>query len=522
MNAEPVIVVGAGPAGTSAALALADRGIAVHLLDAGTGGVRLPPAGNLLDARFGDAEQWRWQIGERGEGLATSAKASPKFRVPGMRPIFDGVNEHNHLQASPGFFLAGAAAAGGLSNAWGCGVARFDAAELGELADDATAMHDSYARAALRMGLSGASDDALQAYFGLDDWSAPALPLDSLHARLWQRRARTSHGLRLGRARVAVLSSPRAGRSACDLSGLCLWGCPGRATWSAALDAETLARDPRVRMESGAWVERLRQRDDGGWHVDALIDGQSRTFGARQVVLAAGTLATTRLALGALPDPPRSLRLQSNPMAAFLMTLPAAFGAPRERGFGLAQLSFALDGRRDEDGPGFGNLFSTAGIPVSEFLAHLPISRRAGLPLLRALLPSTLVGNFFLPGGLSDHRVVLGVDGGLRIDAGQSPDLAPALADAHRRITQAFRRMGGWLLPGSFVPGVAGADLHYAATLPIRRTPAAHECHLDGRLAGASNLYIVDGASLPTLPAKAHTLSLIANADRIARRLLPK
>lgn len=75
------------------------------------------------------------------------------------------------------------------------------------------------------------------------------------------------------------------------------------------------------------------------------------------------------------------------------------------------------------------------------------------------------------------------------------------------------------MLPGSFVPGAPGADLHYASTLPISRTPRIHECRIDGEIAGLPGIYAIDGASLPLLPAKAHTMTIMANADRIARAL---
>ena len=75
------------------------------------------------------------------------------------------------------------------------------------------------------------------------------------------------------------------------------------------------------------------------------------------------------------------------------------------------------------------------------------------------------------------------------------------------------------MLPGSFVAGPLGADLHYAATLPISKHPSAHECRINGELAGLPGVYVIDGAALPRLPAKAHTLTIMANADRIARFL---
>jgi len=514
---EPVFVIGAGPAGTSAALALRERGIPVHMLDAGVARIKLPPVGNVLKLRFGDHQQWRWQIGASGEAMAASPEASPKLRVPGLGPIFDGYAAANRIRPAEGFHVVGALAAGGLSNAWGCGVARFDTVELGTLADDRAAMEESYDRVGRRMGLSGASADALSSRLGLDEISAPALPLDSLHKRLWKRRERSGNSVRIGRARVAVLSKPQNGRLACDLSGMCLWGCARRSTWSAVSDAERLKRDPGVAFDRGVVVDALRPDGAGGWWIESSVAGGTRRYRARVVLLAAGTLATTRLALTALPQPPVRLRLKSNPMAAFLLCLPAMLGAPREPAFGLAQLSFAItQGLAAES---CGNLFSTVGLPVNDFLTHLPISRRAGLPLLRALLSSCVVGNLFLPGELSAHTVSLGAENSLSINGGADPRLAEIVADGRSTLQRAFRKMGAWLLPGSFVEGPAGADLHYASTLPVSRHPAAHECRLSGELAGLPGVYVVDGAALPNLPAKPHTLTIMANADRVAKRI---
>lgn len=514
---EAVTVVGAGPAGTSAALALRERGIPVTVLDAGTARVTPPPVGDLLGLRLRDTTQWQWQLGRHGEALAATDQASPKLRVPGLRAIFEGFAQVNRIR-SDDFQVIGALAAGGLSNAWGCGVARFHEDELGALAFDQAAMDASIERVARRMGLSGRSDDSLSDYFGLDAFCGPALAMDSAHRALWERRDRLGDKIRMGRARVAVLGESREDRLGCDLSGMCLWGCVRRATWSAAWDVEKLKRDPGVRFEAGARVQALLPDGEGNWWIDADTQAGPRRYRSKRVLLAAGTLATTRLVLAALPPGQPALRLQSNPMAAFLLWLPALLGAPRERSFGLAQLSFAAE--LGDRGTAFGNLFSTAGIPVSEFLAHLPIARRAGLPLLKSILSSCVVGNVFLPGDLSAHEVRMEADQGLRIKGGDDPRLSEAFAEAKSLLSRRFRKAGAWMLPGSFVRGQTGADIHYACTLPVSPRPRAHECHLNGELAGLPGLYVVDGAALPRLPAKAHTLTIMANADRIAGKLI--
>lgn len=510
----PVVIAGAGPAGVSAAWALHARGVPVVMLDAGLSAPPPPPDGDYLGLRREDAEQWRWQLGNRFESLAATADASPKMRVPGLRSIFTGYAQANDLHPEPGFHLVGALAPGGLSNAWGCGVGRFDAEELGPLRVERQAMDDAYAQVARRIGLSGASDDPLREYFGIDDWARPALPLDPLHARIWDRSGATDADVLLGRARIAVLNEERGARAACDLSGTCLWGCARRATWSAALDVAAL-RQAGVVVHADVRIQRLLP-DDGGWRIEARnLSGEPSSFRARRVLLATGTIATTRLVLAALPDPPSQVRLFSNPMAAFLLFLPSAFGKARTRAFGLAQLSFVLP-RLHGDEAAMGNLFSTAGLPVNEFLAYLPITRRAGLPLLRRILPATVVGNVFLPGSLSGHAAGLNADAGLWIRGGAADAMPDVLARARALLQRRFRKLGAWMLPGSFVPGAPGADIHYAATLPIRTNPAAHECRLDGQVAALPGLHVIDGASLPSLPAKAHTLTIMANATRIA------
>lgn len=516
------LIVGAGPAGVSAAWALCNRGIPVTLLDSGSSTMAPPPRGQYLDLRFNDSEQWKWQVGEEYTGLDFSTNASPKLRVPRFHEIFKNYARANKIEVEHDFELRGALAAGGLSTAWGCGVSCFDDDDLGDLSTELAAMQQSYATVARRTGLSGASDDSLRSYFQLDQWAGQALPLDRLHALLWSRRKRLNPvgDFRLGRSRVAVLADDLEGRSGCNLSGTCLWGCARQSTWSAAMELSALSKQAGFRYLPGLHVERLQVLDDGSWSVFAASDsGESRSFRTRRLLLGAGTIATTRLVLSAIQSPLSSIRLWSNPMAAFLLLLPRMLGAPRERAFGLAQLSFALENAHDRESA-MGNLFSTAGLPVSEFLDHLPITRRSGLALLRSLMPATVVGNVFMPGSLSNHHVALGKDLELRIHGGHDHELDGAMDRARKTLARNFRRLGGWMLPGSFVQASPGADLHYASTLPIKSNPTSpHHCRINGEVAGLPGVYVIDGASLPQLPAKAHTLTIMANADRIANAL---
>jgi choline dehydrogenase-like flavoprotein len=76
------------------------------------------------------------------------------------------------------------------------------------------------------------------------------------------------------------------------------------------------------------------------------------------------------------------------------------------------------------------------------------------------------------------------------------------------------------MLPRSFSRGVTGADVHYAGTLPMHVAPGPGETSVNGEVAGMPGVFVVDGAALPTLPTKSHTLALMANAHRIATRMV--
>jgi hypothetical protein len=180
-------------------------------------------------------------------------------------------------------------------------------------------------------------------------------------------------------------------------------------------------------------------------------------------------------------------------------------------------LSFSL--QVSDNIAGFGSTFTTTGIPVSEFVRHVPLSRRYGIDVLKYLLSSCLVGNIFLPGHLSTTRVALNTSGALNIEGGHSDSVPQLMIDAASKLRRAYWQLDAVLLPKSFTVGRPGGDIHYSGTLPMRRHPRIGETNVLGEISGLANTHVVDGACLPTLSEKSHTLTIMANADRIGRAL---
>ncbi len=514
-----VIIVGSGPAGVSAAFPLLEAGLRVLMLDGGKKPQALPPDRPYEAWRSQDAAQWKTLIGADWHALRHAQAASPKLRAPTHSHVFAGFTAANKI-TSRHFLAAGSLASGGLSNAWGCGVAALDAEELAAFPFSPRELAPSYAAVSRRMGLSGRHADALEPYFGVDVWAAPPVPLDDLQSRMEQRLQRTGSmldnlGVRIGRSRVAVLSQDEGERQGCDLSGNCLWGCHRRAMYSASFDLHSLQRHAHFTHRPGTLVQSIGC-DAQGSFVMAMMDGELRPLRAKRILLAAGTLATTRLVMAAL-NLRENTQMQFCPTAAFLLCLPGMLGRRHKGGFGLGQLSHVVElapGVR-----GFGSLFSTAGLPVSEFVRHMPFDVRHGIDVLSSLLSACVVGNLFLPGHATSTRLTLDANDGLQVEGEHAPNVAAWMHTAKVKLRRAYHCAGAWMLPGSFSIGAPGSDIHYAGSLPMRATPSLGECAPDGRAHGLEGIHVIDGACLSSLPEKSHTLTLMANADRIARVL---
>lgn len=521
MNPEfDVIIIGSGPAGVSAAFPLIEKGLKVLMLDGGSSRKKNSISDNYLDLRHTDSEQWRWMIGEDYHALKMLDAVSPKLRIPNLSYVFDSYSDRLNIK-SRNFVAVGSLAPGGLSNAWGAGVSYFSSSELRSFPFPSEDILASSKYVAKRIGISGKSCDDLADYFGVDGEASPAIELDLLHKKLFQRYAKhrielLKQGFRLGRARVAVTNEDNRSRQSCSLTGNCLWGCDRESIYSASYDLLELQKKDNFTYISGFFVENLESYDDA-WRVQGInANGSINSYlTSSKVLLAAGTLASTKLALKVLKYSSK-IKVLSSPTAAFLLWVPSMLARPRQSGFGLGQLAYTLD--IGTNLKAFGSTFSTNGIPISEFVRHVPLRRSNSIDILSVLMSSCVVGNVFLPGHLTTVSAQL-LDDILQIE-GSYPDSLPSIMkNISSRLRWSLFKIGGIMLPGSFTLGMPGGDIHYAGTLPMRENPVIGESNAFGELAGVKNLYVVDGAALPILPEKSHTLTIMANADRIGRAI---
>lgn len=519
MTEPDVIVVGGGPAGTAASWPLVARGIRVLMLDAGIASAAADPRPPLAALRRGGDDAWRHMLGKDLRGLRDVGDVSPKLRILAGEDFGEPYRALNRIFPE-GIDVMGALAAGGLSNVWGAVSPAFDDDDLREWPITAADLASGYAAVADRIGLNGGDGDPRpESAYPLQ----PALPLSMKAERLLERydRRRARLDIRLARSVNAVLSADKSGRSACNLDGGCMWGCPRGSIYNSAGEIPALASHPCFALAAGQLVERI-EAAPAGFVVHAFDrgTGQSRTHTAKTVLLAAGAVASTRIVLDLLGRYGEDVPLATTPALAMAFCDPRALGQPLpDKGFGLAQLSLKVDLGGASSEYAYGELYDGAMLSAADLIRHMPLTHRGAMAVIRRLMPALMVGFVFFPSGFSRNIVRLERGNGteparLSVRGGYAPELSATARRARSRIAGDLGSVGLLYLPGSGRLYPPGAESHFGGTLAMGRALSA-ECEV----VGANNLFVVDGAALPHLPAKPPTFTIMANASRVGTRL---
>jgi choline dehydrogenase-like flavoprotein len=145
----------------------------------------------------------------------------------------------------------------------------------------------------------------------------------------------------------------------------------------------------------------------------------------------------------------------------------------------------------------------------------MPFSYVGATAVARLMMPAMLFANCFLSSSYSQHKMKVTSAGAIELRGAYTAGTDETVADLGQKISKKFRQLGAFAL-GKPVMSKPGADIHYCGTLPMSdKSASLPSTSSEGLIFGTAGLYVVDGAVLPSLPAKNPTFSIMANADRI-------
>ena len=152
------------------------------------------------------------------------------------------------------------------------------------------------------------------------------------------------------------------------------------------------------------------------------------------------------------------------------------------------------------------NRFGALARTMSPLIEHL--SRR--LIVAQAFLHSHISSSIEVRLVKSGHAV------GLTLEAKHNPATPGAVKRVRKKLSAPSRRVGLLALGPFSRMGLTGSSFHCGGTFPMRDSPSGLESDTLGRPAGLRRVYLVDASVFPSIPATTITLSVMANAHRIA------
>jgi choline dehydrogenase-like flavoprotein len=528
VNRDDVIVVGSGPSAVHAASALVENGCGVTMLDVGnedTTYAPLIPEDTFQRIRSADAQQHRYFLGDKLEGVTLGARRVGAQLTAPRAYLTQDVASLTPTR-SDGFSATESLALGGLGAGWGASAVRFDDRDLRGFPISARELAPHYERVCAEIGLSGARDD-LQPFYGECATLQPPLRADPSIVELLEtyrrkREALNRRGFYAGRPRLAVLSENLDDRRSQAYRDMDFYTDHGGSVYRPSYTLKALQGQGRFEYITPYIVERFVERTGHvEVHASHARDGTYRMFAANRLVLAAGALGSTRIVLRSMDAFGTSVPLLSNPHIYVPCVHVKRLGKlPATRRHSLTQAGFFFETGPRSPGPVYGEMHVYGSLLLHKLVRESRLPVRQATRLVRAFVSALLIlviEHEDIPDKGKKCRLVPTEKfpgGRLELSYRQDRELARRHADREKRLMRCVRRLACVPL-GRVDPG-PGSSLHYGGTVPMTDNPRELTVDRTCRLRGTQRVFLADGATFPWLPSKPLTLTLMANARRVA------
>jgi hypothetical protein len=518
-----VIVVGSGASGVAAALPLTKK--KTLMLDVGIPAPTsdILPYKSVLEIKRSSPNAEKLLLGDNFESLQNidGEYISPKLKAPGLRFITQRPNFRQLDDQTSEFSALQSFSKGGLANAWGAGVLRFNDGELKKFPITVSDLDPFYEILTQEIGISGCDDD-LNSFFGNAKGLQPPLNLSPVAQKLLKsyglkRTVFNKKNIYWGQPRLAILTKDSDGRLAHAYHNQEFFQANISSIYNPTYTLRKLQKRENFFYKPGVLIDRFEETKDGVTVFGTEMSTNSHIkFITKKLILAAGSLNTTRIVLKSYGDTTTRVPLLDNPLSFVpLFHLKSIGTAFSPRSFGGAELMVVYNGPLSEE-PVQGSFYGLASPLRSDFVLDYPFTIRGNLNCGKYLMPGIFVIILFYPDSPKPENFIrLNENGTLHISYKTEPR-----HKIEKHIISQMRKIGFWGHHSLCQYPIAGSSIHYAGSFPMVNSPhRKYQSSSDGLLSGTSNVFLADSSVFPTLPAKNYTFTIMANAMRVADKI---
>lgn len=519
-----IYIVGSGPSGISCAHALLCKGLEITMLDSG---LELEDDRAKLIERLGKTDPKNWDSNSidliKGNTIANPSGSFVKGVYGSDFPQRE-TNKyipHEIKDVQPRISLA----KGGLSNIWGAAVLPYIQEDLFDWPISVKDLAPHYESVLSFMELAAVNDD-LANKFPLYSKNYKPLKLckqasDLIRDLQNNKDTLNSRNFLFGHSRLAVSPESINGKAGCVYCGLCHYGCPTGAIYNSSYTLEELKKNKNFHYIKDIVVQRISE-SNGKVNISGIsrLKNESLTFSGTRVYLACGVISTTKILLESLEVYDKELMVKDSQW--FLIPLIRYKRSPevtKERLHTLSQIFIELaDPKISKNTVNlqlymYNDLFLRAIKNILGFsypLFQLPV---------HGLLDRLMLAMGYLHSDSSSSFSI-------KLEKGNPSKLimkANINKEVNQTINKVYKKM--FINRGSFkaipIPNITkvpkpGYGSHSGGSFPMRTNPKKFETDILGRPYGFSKVHVVDSTIFPSIPATTITLTIMANAYRIA------
>lgn len=501
-------VIGSGAAGVSAAKALLAAKKPVTMIDVGN---ELNEKTKQQLISLGAKKRTEWSASFIKKIKAPMlGKDTPQKYSYGSKHSYTTKKEfplqERNTSCAPSFAM------GGLSSIWGAAIMPYDKKEISDWPVSYTELEPYYKKVLGFIPLSG-EKDALNKRFPLLIKPQP-LETSAQAKQLLQhfkknKKSLEDRGFLFGKSRLAVHAKK------CVYCGLCMFGCPYQLIYSSEETLNVLLKNPLFTYKQGFQVTRIEEKNNQV-HIHTVHNGAKKRFTGEKVFVGCGPIPTAKIMLHSTKNKRVEIK-DSQYVLLPIMTFKNSSQVKKELLHTLAQLFIEVDLQK------YGNAHLQ--IYTYNELFEDGIQTRLGKlfffikPILGLILGRMMVIQGFLHSDMS-HKIDLSLHKDkVLLQKRENSQTNKAIKVLLRKIAKNARPLGFIPLFPLVEKGLPGKGFHYGSSFPMKDKPKEwFETDVLGRPRGYKRLHIIDASVLPSIPGTTITLSIMANAYRIAHK----
>ncbi len=518
-----IIVIGSGPAGVAAAVALLKKGYKVRMVDAG---FKLENDREKVVERLFSLSKENWS---KKDILTIKENMDPHSEGVNIKYLFGsdfpykGMDDIQPVQLNQTKMVR-SLAKGGLSNVWGASILNYIKDDIDNWPISYDDLDEHYKEVLNFMPFAG-NNDELNTVFPL--YTKPQLFNSSKQVTDFSNDINENHsiitkeGFKIGKARLAVNFDNDNQQKKCVYCGLCLYGCPYDLIYNSSHTLRDLIKNENFSYLSNLVVNKIVEKNKKiKIYAESLISKKEKELTCDKVFLAAGTVSSTRILLNSLGATNKSVYFKhSDHFQVPLLRYKKTDGFNEEDVFTLTQMFLELDDKSISKNlihmqlyaysdlfekvmiNKFGFLYPLVKYPINEFLGRFLVIKG----YLHSDISSTIEAKLD-----NSTQKFLHLKGHPNIEAQQ------ALTKIRKKFVKNRKYFKAYPLPIITKLSLPGIGNHSGGTFPMAINPGKFQTDILGVPHGFNNLHVVDSTVFPTIPSTTISFSIMANAHRIA------